>query len=456
MTRSDQKETPPTQEAVYFLSLALEGVRCFKTPQTLDLSDGHGNPAQWTVIMGNNGKGKTTLLQCLALCVPKVDHEFDGDPISHLNEPPPEPIATHVVFTPSKMPIDIKEEALKGNWKCSSNFRVGPNLQEPDMGLRIEGFGFQGLNYSQLPESKKLYGVACFGYGAARKQRSRGMVETVNPDLRTRSLFDETFQLSNAEEWLVRLDYLANKPSEKQDFYRHQRDRAIEILEQVLPDVNGIRFAEDHIGLEFQTTLGSVRLSDLSLGYQTMIAWISDLTRQLFEKYPDSPNPVTMPAVVLIDELDLHLHPQWQRQLMSFLSERFVNTQFIVTAHSPLVAQAASAMKDEGRHVNLVVLMEDQNHIEIRCETETVRGWRVDQILSSDLFGLSTYPENLEKLVQERRTILSKPKLTASDETRLQEIDAVVFTPSAESADDIRAMELIRLAAAELENGTSS
>lgn len=53
-------------------------------------------------------------------------------------------------------------------------------------------------------------------------------------------------------------------------------------------------------------------------------------------------NRLADPAVVLVDEIDLHLHPIWQRRLIGFLSERFPNTQFIVTAHSPLIVQAAS------------------------------------------------------------------------------------------------------------------
>ncbi|QYO64652.1 ATP-binding cassette domain-containing protein [Leptolyngbya sp. 7M] len=56
------KNVPP----VYFLSLEVERVLCFKDRQVLDLSDGNGNPAQWTVILGDNGVGKTTLLRCLA------------------------------------------------------------------------------------------------------------------------------------------------------------------------------------------------------------------------------------------------------------------------------------------------------------------------------------------------------------------------------------------------------
>src|SRR4051812_48648529 len=52
-------------QASYFLSLSLENVRCFGPRQTLDLSDGNGKPSRWTVILGNNGTGKTTILQSL-------------------------------------------------------------------------------------------------------------------------------------------------------------------------------------------------------------------------------------------------------------------------------------------------------------------------------------------------------------------------------------------------------
>src|SRR6266478_2063923 len=52
-------------QAVYFLSLSLENVRCFGPKQTLDLSDGNGRPARWTILLGNNGTGKTSVLQAL-------------------------------------------------------------------------------------------------------------------------------------------------------------------------------------------------------------------------------------------------------------------------------------------------------------------------------------------------------------------------------------------------------
>jgi ABC-type uncharacterized transport system fused permease/ATPase subunit len=66
-----QKDYPPA----YFISIELEGVLCFKTCQKLDLCNSNGLPTQWTVILGNNGVGKTTLLRSLAGMQPTQDKQ---------------------------------------------------------------------------------------------------------------------------------------------------------------------------------------------------------------------------------------------------------------------------------------------------------------------------------------------------------------------------------------------
>jgi predicted ATP-binding protein involved in virulence len=75
-----------------------------------------------------------------------------------------------------------------------------------------------------------------------------------------------------------------------------------------------------------------VRLSSLGLGYRTMIAWMVDLAVRLFKRYPDSEDPLAEPAIVLVDEIDLHMHPKWQRDIMQFLTDRF-------PTHIPLVME---------------------------------------------------------------------------------------------------------------------
>ena len=129
----------------------------------------------------------------------------------------------------------------------------------------------------------------------------------------------------------------------------------------------------------------------------------------MFERYPDSADPLAEPAVVLVDEIDLHMHPRWQRQIIDDPGSRFPRTQFIVTAHSPLIVQAAG-------DANIVLLRREGDHVVIDNDPEVLRNLRVDQILTSELFGLeSARPPQIEEPLKERREILAKPKLTARD-----------------------------------------
>ena len=122
---------------------------------------------------------------------------------------------------------------------------------------------------------------------------------------------------------------------------------------------------------------GDVRFEELGFGYQTSLTWLADFCKRMFELYPDADNPLHEEAVVLVDEIDLHLHPKWQRELVPTLSKIFPNVQFIVTTHSPHVLQS---MED----VNLYVLRRNAESGEIEAERSNVTnftGWTVEEIL---------------------------------------------------------------------------
>jgi hypothetical protein len=168
----------------------------------------------------------------------------------------------------------------------------------------------------------------------------------------------------------------------------------------------------------------------------------------MFDAYPTSTNPLSEPAVVLVDQIDLFLHPKWQMKLVSYLANLFPNTQFITTAHSPLVVQA-------GEDTNIVVLRREDDHVIIDNDPARVRGWRIDQVLTSDIFGLTTTRDpKTEQLLAERRSLLAKPTLSDSDQRRLQQLDQeVARIPFVESPDDAKAMEILRRAADKLTRG---
>jgi predicted ATP-binding protein involved in virulence len=81
-------------------------------------------------------------------------------------------------------------------------------------------------------------------------------------------------------------------------------------------------------------------LDQLSDGERSFIAIVGDLIRRLALANPELSNPLEGHGVVLIDELELHLHPRWQREVVEKLRSTFPNIQFIATTHSPFVIQA--------------------------------------------------------------------------------------------------------------------
>ena len=427
---------------IYFSSLTVDNLRCFGMKQTLDLRNGEGRPAQWTVILGDNGVGKTTLLQTLAALLPV---EYSG---SEANED-------------EKMlaPRCIQEERLRAAWKpfrtgtdsyrVSAGYIRGGSLEAGRLGIEIHDFRAYvfrpGWDHFSAKKFDELRDVVCFGYGAAR-HIGQGSLSTKNHEDPTATLFSNDSSLVNAEEWLLQADYMASKTSPIKEQAIQRRDRIKEALLRLLPDVTDIRFLQPSetqmkLGIEVETPYGWVAIGDLSLGYTTLIAWTVDMASRLFERYPDSPNPLNEPAIVLVDEIDLHLHPRWQRSLMSYLSELFPNTQFIVTAHSPLVVQAVT-------NANIVVLRREGDHVVIDNDAQSIRGWRIDQVLTSDLFGLeSARPPAFDDLLAKRKRILSKGKLTTRDKKQLRDIEAQMELPTGETPADIEAMDIIRRAA---------
>ena len=220
----------------------------------------------------------------------------------------------------------------------------------------------------------------------------------------------------------------------------------------VLPDITDIRVGTTtnpsrptRAIVEVLGPDGWVPFSALGLGYRTMTAWMVDFASRLFERYTDLPNPLAGAAVCIVDEIDLHLHPKWQRELIGTLTELFPETQFIATAHSPLVIQAA-------KDANLVVLRREGDHVVIDDHPHSVRNWRLDQILTSDLFGLpSARAPELDAVMQERDAILAKPTLTEDDKRRLASFrEQLGNVPYGDTALDIEAMDVIRQAASAL------
>ncbi|MFH1884018.1 MAG: AAA family ATPase [Planctomycetota bacterium] len=460
-----RKAFPPA----YFLSLSVENARCFGPKQTIDVSNGHDRPAQWTVILGDNNTGKTTLLQCFVALEPIVK---DSEPLqsdwakysvsmeSRLFSADTSQDGWDLFRKKEKDTTFIYGEACFGAKITELKKRC--RTEKLEVGIRAHSY-VGGKHEDSWTKSTRVYGdrelreLICYGYGASRIMGESSLSEKELGDP-TASLFKDDVELINAEEWLLQADYSAKASKTSSTIGRKalkRRDQIRDVLINLLPEVNDIRVTEPtrenlKPRVEFKTPDGWVSLNGLSLGYRAMISWMVDLANRMFERYPKSLNPLAEPAIVLIDEIDLHLHPKWQRTIMNFLSERFVNTQFIVTAHSPLVVQAAA-------NANIVLLRREGDHVVIDNNPLSVLGWRADQILTS-LFGLeSSRSVEIGELQKQRRKLLSKAKLTKADTAELKKIESQMgYLPAAETPEDIEAMDIIRQAAKSVKNRESS
>jgi len=173
-----------------------------------------------------------------------------------------------------------------------------------------------------------------------------------------------------------------------------------------------------------------------------LISWIVDLLYKLDSYYDKKGDLFKQHAIVLIDEIDLHLHVTFQKKLVKFLTSTFKNFQFIVTAHSPLVVQASS-------NANIILLKRSGSQSKAYKNNLDISKWRIDQIYSSDLFGrVNSRQDKINKLIKIKSELLLKEELTEEETSELKRIDnEIKDIPTGYSPLEMEAIQLLKDAA---------
>lgn len=241
-------------------------------------------------LMGENGDGKTILLQAIAL-------------------------------------------ALRGNQNEGDVINIVKQNQQPNLSLVAKTSDGERYKYYENPKSQKTAFKAVLGYGIDRFRNDSDQKDEAG----YLSLFNKETYLENPEKWLIHLDHKEAKGETSEI----SLSLAKEILKDILEKEVLIKVTPDKVTFtEKGTTLNFEQLSD---GYQSVIIWVCDLIARMSKLQPMATGPSDYSGVVIVDEIGAYLHPKWAYELVQKLRSWFPKIQFIFTTHNPIVILGASA-----------------------------------------------------------------------------------------------------------------
>ncbi len=379
---------------MYIQRVVLKNLKGFKS---LDFSFQRpdGRLAGWTVLTGENGSGKTAVLKAIALALvgPDVGRALQPSLQGWIRE------GSDAAGIAVQIRIQDYDKFTTGRrysdsfWSELEFQRNGGSEVSMKPGRKRRGKKSGPLNG---PWAENTAGWFAAGYGPFRRlygasAEAQRLMSGPSRVARFATMFMEAATLSECEIWLrdLRHKSLEQRPNEK---------RVLDQIFTLLNDDflrNGLRVDRvDSDGLWLRDAAGTIlSLSDMSEGYRAALALMIDILRQMDQVYGavnlveqrDGAVVVPYPGVVLIDEIDAHLHPGWQRDIGFWLKKRFPEIQFIVTTHSALVCQAA----DESGIFHLPPPGRDEHPFQVSKEDywKIVRS-KTDEIYLSPAFGL--------------------------------------------------------------------
>ncbi len=378
------------------------------------------------LILGDNGGGKSSVLRALAIAILAPALMESGF------------VAYRLVRRGRAEEQEYKTAFLKIFGKAGPNeyqlrqegTRVSTAIELIARIERRDGRSLDRIHLEDTPASPiadRLFddsSPAFFvvGYGATRRvetgdfspssaRRSRGLRYQ-----RVAGLFEDHLALIPLQSWMP----------EMQRATPHRFDEALDLLNSVLPENIVFRGDQDPEDGQYVFLFDGIKtpFSALSDGYRAFIGWVGDLISHLNQVVPQGEPLARQGGLVLVDEIDLHLHPSWQREVVPKLATAFPRLQFVFTTHSPLVASTV-----ERRNIFITDTAADGS-AEIRQLDETVFGRSAEQLLLSSYFGLES--TRAEAFQDEARTLFRKAA-DGDAEAALSYLDSL--TETAEGAE---------------------
>jgi len=361
------------EEDYYKSSRTIEKIviRNFRPIEDLTIEILSPEETPWTMLLGENGCGKSSVLKATALALM-------GDP--YRRQP-------HLQLDASSY---VRYGCDSGSVEVTLSGMSEPIVMAFEKGNpNFEGDG--------APK------VLLLAYGATRLLPRRKAQPVGTKYARVDNLFDPFVPMKDARRWLLDLPtkkFNELKPALKQLLNLYEGD---DLLQNHVKDrIDAIIFGDP------------VPLEHLSDGYQTVVAVAAEIMSVLLDFWDDV---ASAEGIVLLDEVGSHLHPSWRMIIVESLRMTFPSVQFLVTTHNPLCLRGMK--KDE-----VIVMQRDaQGRVMTETDLPNPEAMRVDQILQSEFFGLnSTIDRKVNKLYDDYYKLLSKKELNEQQQLELDDI----------------------------------
>ena len=279
-----------------------------------------------TLLLGDNGAGKSTVLRAIGLVMAGSDAlpYLLNDPPSWVRNGQKEASVRAVVVSQDGKEHDIAL-TLKPAW----------NLRQT---LAKNAAGLAALDNALARSTRSYFAL---GYGVTHRPTQSGAFSHASDfgvmHLRASAmatLFSPDAALAPFEQFAMDLDYRVGAAGVA---------ALTLLLDKMLPGLAFDRIERDRREVLFKTLDGTIRFAQLANGHQTMATWCGDVLHRIGTTFEGSRAPLKARGVLLIDELALHMHPSWQRVLPGLLADTFPNLQLVATSNAPLVAQQMRA-----------------------------------------------------------------------------------------------------------------